>query len=101
MHRSWIIYVCRQNGNYQKMIVTGDKENVVDVSNIYTLASGKVAGISWDDNGVNIGYVDMNTGTLTDTTKLPGYSYDYSIYPGNSKYELFLVNSMVIRIQYG
>lgn len=82
------------NGNYQKMIVTGNKEDAVDVSNIYALASGKVAGIGWDDNGVNIGYVDMNTGTLTDTTKLPGYSYDYSIYPGNSKYELFLVNSI-------
>ena len=82
------------DGNYQKMLVAGDKEDMVDVGNIYALASGKVAGIIWDDNGVNIGYVDMNTGTLTDKTKLPGYSYDYSIYAGNSKYELFLVNSI-------
>ena len=87
------IYLFDTAGNYQKALITESSEDTVSVGNMYVLSSGKVAGVVWDENGVNVGYVDMNTGKLTDKTKLPGYSYDYSVYAGNSKYDLFLASS--------
>ena len=46
-----------------------------------------------DDGAVYLGYADMETGKMTDKTKIPGASYDFSVYPGNENYEVFLVNS--------
>lgn len=81
-----------KDGNFQK-ILSFEGENSLDNLSLYPLANGKVAGLVYEDDGVYLGHVDIETGSVTDKTKIPGGSYDFTVYAGNSKYELFLVNS--------
>lgn len=81
-----------REGNYQSMLKAGE-ENSLESVNLYPLANGKMAGIAYEEDGCYGCYVNMETGETLSKTKLPGNSYEYSIYPGDSRYELYLVNS--------
>lgn len=80
------------DGNFRK-IIKGNDENSLDGVSIYPLSNGMIAGLTYEDDGCYIGYVDMETGNFIDKQKLPGNSYDYTVYAGDSVYELYLVNS--------
>lgn len=81
-----------KEGNFQKML-TSEGANSLDGISLYPVDNGKIAGLTYEEDGGYLGYVDMETGEMTEKSKIPGASYDFSIYAGNSKYELLLVNS--------
>lgn len=82
-----------KDGNFKEIIKTADgKENAFDSVSLYLLQNGKVAALSYEETGAYLSYADLEKGTFGDKKKLPGVSYEYSIYPG-SGYDLFLVNS--------
>lgn len=80
-----------ENGKFIKILEGADWE-ANSVGKLYALENGKVATISYEDNGAYVSYVDLETGVFTQKTKLPGISYEYSVYPG-SGYDFYLVNS--------
>lgn len=81
-----------KEGNYQSTL-KADGENSLDQVSLYPLADGKMAGVIYEEDGTYIGYIDMETGDTIQKSQIPGSSYDCSIYPGDSRYELYLVNS--------
>lgn len=83
------IFQFDQEGNVQK-IVKGDEENSFENMYLYSLANGKMAGVVYEDNGIYAGYVDLDKEKITQKAKIPGNSYEYSIYSGDSEYDLYL-----------
>ena len=82
-----------RDGNFLKMLSSEGEDSLQGVY-LYPIANGKVIAFRMEDDGaVYLGYADMETGKMTDKTKIPGASYDFSVYPGNENYEVFLVNS--------
>lgn len=82
-----------QEGEFQKIIEpSGDGAEALDGATLYALENGKVAALTYEETGCYVAYVDLETGTFSEKKKLPGTSYEYSVYPG-SGYDLFLVNS--------
>ena len=82
-----------RDGNFLKMLSSEGEDSLQGVY-LYPIANGKVIAFRTEDDGaVYLGYADMETGKMTDKTKIPGASYDFSVYPGNENYEVFLVNS--------
>lgn len=82
-----------RDGNFLKMLSSEGEDSLQGVY-LYPIANGKVIAFRTEDDGaVYLGYADMETGKMTDETKIPGASYDFSVYPGNENYEVFLVNS--------
>ena len=78
-------------GNFRKILQADDGSSFEGTS-LYVLENGKVAAVNYEETGIYTAYVDLATGKTSDSAKLPGYSYEYSIYPG-SGYDLYLVNS--------
>ena len=86
-------------GNYAKFDTEGVFRNILQTedgsslegTSLYALANGKVAAVDYGDEGAYAAYIDLDTGKISGRTKLPGYSYEYSIYPG-AGYDLYLVN---------
>ena len=83
-----------RDGNFLRMLAS-EGEDSVQGAYLYPLSNGKVAAFRMEDDGSSyLGYADMETGKITEKTKLPGAAaYDFSVYPGNAEYEVFLVNS--------
>lgn len=82
-----------KEGNYQSILKAGE-ENSLEQVNLYALPNGKMAGIIYEEDGAYACYVNMETGEkISKISKLPGASYECSIYPGDSRYEMYLVNS--------
>ncbi|MBD5500041.1 MAG: extracellular solute-binding protein [Lachnospiraceae bacterium] len=81
-----------KEGEFQDILKAGE-ENSLDQVNFYPLENGEMAGIIYEEDGSYACYVDMEKGEIRSKSKIPGTSYDYSIYPGDSRYELYLVNS--------
>ena len=82
-----------RDGNFLKMLSSEGEDSLQGVY-LYPITNGKVIAFRMEDDGaVYLGYADMETGKMTDKTKIPGASYDFSVYPGNENYEVFLVNS--------
>lgn len=80
-----------REGNFQKILTAADG-NTFDSTTLYPLENGKTACISYEENGCYACYVDLDTGIFSDKAKLPGSSWEYSIYSGIG-YDLYLVNS--------
>ena len=78
-------------GNFQNILKSEDGSNFEGTS-LFVLENGRVAAVDYEETGISAAYVDLDTGKISDRAKLPGYSYEYSIYPG-AGYDLFLVNS--------
>lgn len=82
-----------RDGNFLEMLSSEGEDSLQGVY-LYPIANGKVIAFRMEDDGaVYLGYADLETGKMTDKTKIPGASYDFAVYPGNEKYEVFLVNS--------
>ncbi|MGN0377795.1 MAG: ABC transporter substrate-binding protein [Suilimivivens sp.] len=81
-----------KEGGFQKVLTAAGEDSFESVR-LYPLENGKVVGLSYEDDGAYLGHVNMETGEISDKTKIPGASYDFSVYAGNTKYELYLVNS--------
>lgn len=79
-----------KEGNFRK-ILSAEGEDSLSNASLYPLENGKVVGMTYEDDGMYLGYVDMENGRILDKKKIPGSS-DFSPYPGDSKYELYLVN---------
>lgn len=78
-------------GNFEKIIDStegGSFENAT----LYPLENGKVAAIIYEEDGVYASYVDLESGVFSQKGKLPGTSYEYSVYSAIG-YDLYLVNS--------
>lgn len=75
------------DGNFVKII----NAEGLDGAQLLLLENGKIAAVTYEDNGVYASYADLETGTFSDKAKLPGTSYEYSVYPGIG-YDLYLVN---------
>lgn len=80
-----------ENGSFLK-ILESDDENGLDGASFYLLESGKVATLIYEETGYYAAYIDLETGKIDNKAKLPGTSYEYSVYPGMG-YDLYLVNS--------
>ena len=83
-----------RDGNFLKMLSSEGEDSLQGVY-LYPVTGGKVVAFRMEDDGaVYLGYADMESGKITNKTKLPGASsYDFTVYTGNEKYEVFLVNS--------
>lgn len=80
-----------REGNFKKILTAADG-NTFEGTTLYPLENGKAACISYEENGCYACYVDLDTGVFSDKAKLPGSSWEYSIYAGIG-YDLYLVNS--------
>lgn len=80
-----------KDGNFQK-ILKNSEGNSLEGVNLYVLESGKVAALTYEEDGVYIAHVDLESGAFSDKAKVPGSSYEYSVYTGVG-YDLYLVNS--------
>lgn len=80
-----------RDGNFQR-ILKGDEEKPLSNVNLVPLSDGKLACFSYEEDGCYTGFVDPDTGSISEFTKLPGYSYDFTAYAGIG-YDLYLVNS--------
>lgn len=79
------------DGNFVK-ILEGPGWDENEGANLFLLESGKTAALTYEDTGIHVCYVDMETGTFSEKSKLPGTSYEYSVYAG-SGYDFYLVSS--------
>lgn len=79
------------DGNFRNILKSGDGSSFEGTS-FYVLGNGKVAAVNYEEAGVYAAYVDLQTGNLSDRTMLPGNAYQYSIYAGAGKYDLYLVD---------
>lgn len=80
-----------KDGGFQK-ILKNDGENSLEGASLYVLESGKVAALTYEEDGVYISHVDLESGVFSDKAKLPGSSYEYSVYVGTG-YDFYLVSS--------
>lgn len=79
------------DGNFVKLLEPAGDSNF-ESAMLYPLTNGKVAAITYEEDGVYASYVDLETGEFSQKAKLPGTSYEYSVYAGIG-YDLYLVNS--------
>jgi len=80
-----------ENGNFVKILETGG-ENGLQGGTLFALENGKTVVLTYEDTGCYVAYVDLENGVTENKTKLPGTSYEYSVYAGYG-YDLYLVNS--------
>lgn len=80
-----------RDGNFVKILTAADG-NSYESTTLYPLENGKVACLAYEEDGCYACYVDLDTGVFSEKTKLPGSSWEYSVYPGIG-YDLYLVNS--------
>ncbi len=80
-----------EEGNFVKLLEAADGGNF-ESAMLYPLVNGNVAAITYEEDGVYASYVDLETGEFSKKSKLPGTSYEYSVYAGIG-YDLYLVNS--------
>lgn len=80
-----------EQGNFVKILEAAEGGSF-DGATLYPLADGKVAAITYEEDGVYASYVDLESGVFSQKAKLPGTSYEYSVYSGIG-YDLYLVNS--------
>ncbi len=79
------------DGNFVK-ILQSTGETIYDNAQFYALLNGKVGALCYEDTGTYVAYVDLETGEVSQKTKIPGNSYEYSVYAGIG-YDFYLVNS--------
>lgn len=84
-------FVFDKEGNFRK-ILKGEEEKPLSDVNLIPLENGKLACLSYEEEGCYTGFVDPETGAVSQLEKLPGASYDYTAYAGIG-YDLYLVNS--------
>lgn len=80
-----------ENGKFIEILESAEEDDF-EAASLYVLENGKVAALLYEDEGVYAAYADLDKGELYDKTKLPGTSYEYSVYVGTG-YDLYLVNS--------
>lgn len=78
------------DGNYQKIVA--DNQSPISTANLIPLSDGRMAALVYDDTGMSIALADMEAGTIGESNKIPGASYEFSFYPGVG-YDLFMVNN--------
>lgn len=87
------IVILDKDGKFQKIIKAAEGSGIsYDSVSLYLLEDGKVAALSYEETGSYVSYADLENGTFTDKKKIPGVSYEYSVYRGIG-YDLFMVNS--------
>lgn len=79
------------DGNFVSVLEPGTG-GTYEGTTLYALEDGKVAAISYEETGLYASYVDLETGEFSQKAKLPGTSYEYSVYVGKG-YDLYLVNT--------
>lgn len=80
-----------KEGNFLRIFKGQEEKPLSDVT-LIPLNNGKLACTSYEEDGCHVGYVDSDTGAVSQLTKIPGNSYDYSVYAGIG-YDLYLVNT--------
>lgn len=79
------------DGNYVKTIQGKNEESLLDGGEFYVLEDGRCASVLYNDTGMYLATVDLETASIKEKYDLPGRSYDYSFYPGHG-YDFFLTN---------
>lgn len=84
------------DGNFLKMLSTEGEDSLEGVS-LYQTAGGRTVAFRMEDDALYLGYADLEAGKITEKTKIPETtSYEFSVYSGNEKYEVFLVDSYAV-----
>lgn len=78
-------------GNFKGFLGGGDGADFEGL-NLIALEDNKAAALSYEETGAHVSTVDLQAETLGEKYKLPGSSYEYSLFPGIG-YDLYLANS--------
>lgn len=79
-------------GNYLGTMPQNENENLFESANFIVLEDGGVVAVLYEDNGMSVATVDLETGTIGEKYELPGVSYGYYFYAGK-EYDLYLSDS--------
>lgn len=79
------------DGNFFGFLGGSDSVEFEDV-NLIPLADQRIAALSYEETGAMVSILDIQKETLGEKYKLPGVSYEYSLYPGIG-YDLYLSNT--------
>ena len=79
-------------GNYLGVMPQNENENLFDSADFIVLEDGRVAAVLYEDNGIFITTVDLETGAIGEKYEIPGLSYGYYFYAGEG-YDLYLSDS--------
>lgn len=82
-------------GTFLRMIDGGDVQNGDSIADDtwMRLEDGRVVAVMYEEGGMCVAEADLEKGTvLGEKSKIPGNSYEYSVYPSMG-YDLYLVNS--------
>lgn len=82
------------DGNFVKLITPDpESKSAFEGGMLIKLSDERVVATTYEETGMWVALVDLEQGTITgEKYKLPGNSYEYSLYAG-SGYDLYLVNS--------
>lgn len=69
-----------------------DADATMENATLYALENGRIGAVTYEEDGVYAAYIDLETGAVTQKTKIPGSSYEFSFYAGIG-YDFYLVNS--------
>lgn len=79
------------DGNFLGFLGGSDSVEFENV-NLIPLADQRIAALSYEETGAMVSILDIQKETLGEKYKLPGVSYEYSLYPGVG-YDLYLSNT--------
>lgn len=79
------------DGNFLGFLGGSDSVEFENV-NLIPLADQRIAALSYEETGAMVSILDIQKETLGEKYKLPGVSYEYSLYPGIG-YDLYLSNT--------
>ncbi|MBD5546898.1 MAG: extracellular solute-binding protein [Lachnospiraceae bacterium] len=79
-------------GNYLGIMPQNENPNLFDSATIIALEDGGMAAVLYEDSGIAIADVDLETGKIGEKYELPGASYSYFFYAGKG-YDLYLSDS--------
>ncbi|MCM1134839.1 MAG: extracellular solute-binding protein [Clostridium sp.] len=80
-------------GNYVATVATSDDgENPLVGANLFPLEDGRVLAVVYEEDGMGYAQADLEKGTVGETYKIPGRSYDCSYFSGKG-YDLYLANN--------
>ena len=79
-------------GNYLGIMSPNENENLFESADFIVLEDGRMAAVFYENNGVFIATVDLETGAIGEKYEIPGMSYGYNFYAGKG-YDLYLSDS--------
>ncbi|MDE7286803.1 MAG: extracellular solute-binding protein, partial [Lachnospiraceae bacterium] len=79
-------------GNYLGVMSQNRNQSVFESANFITLEDGGLIAVFYEENGMSMATVDLETGTIGEKNQFPGSSYNYFFYAGKG-YDLYLTDS--------